>query len=91
MNGNEEQRAEWLARSFLHGEISRRQFLRRAGGFSVAALAATSLGSVLAACSSSTSSSSGSSGSTAAPTAGGTLKAALTGEPDTIDPATSTI
>jgi peptide/nickel transport system substrate-binding protein len=91
MNGNEEQRAERLARSFLHGDISRRQFLRRAGGFSVAALAATSLGSVLAACSSSTSSTSGSSASTAAPTAGGTLKAALTGEPDTIDPATSTI
>jgi peptide/nickel transport system substrate-binding protein len=91
MNGNEEQRAERLVRSFLGGTVSRRQFLRRAGGFSAAALGATSLGAVLAACSSSSSTSSGSSASTATPTPGGTLKAALTGEPDTIDPATSTI
>ncbi len=91
MDGNEEQRAERLVRSFLGGHVSRRQFLRRAGGFSAAAIGATSLGAVLAACSSSSSTGTGSSASTAAPTAGGTLKAALTGEPDTIDPATSTI
>ena len=33
MNGNEEQRAEALARRFLGGDLSRRSFLRRAGGF----------------------------------------------------------
>jgi hypothetical protein len=50
MNGNEEQRAEALVRRFLGGDLSRRSFLRRAGGFSVAAMSATSLGAVLAAC-----------------------------------------
>ena len=40
-----------LARSFLSGDLSRRSFLQRAGGFSAAALSATSLGAVLAACS----------------------------------------
>jgi peptide/nickel transport system substrate-binding protein len=93
MNGNnEEQRAERLARSFLSGDLSRRSFLRRAAGFSAAALSASSLGAVLAACTKSTTSAGPSGGATTgAPTAGGTLKAALTGEPDTIDPATSTI
>ncbi len=92
MNGNEEQRAERLARSFLSGDLSRRSFLRRAAGFSAAALSASSLGAVLTACTKSTTSAGPSGGAaTGAPTAGGTLKAALTGEPDTIDPATSTI
>ena len=92
MNGNEEQRAEALARRFLGGDLSRRSFLRRAGGFSVAAMSATSLGAVLAACTKSSGSAAPSGGpATGTPTAGGTLKAALTGEPDTIDPATSTI
>ena len=49
---NEEQRAERLARSFLNGDLSRRSFLRRAAGFSAAALSASSLGAVLTACSS---------------------------------------
>ncbi len=92
MNGNEEQRAEALARRFLGGDLSRRSFLRRAGRFSVAAMSATSLGAVLAACTKSSGSAAPSGGlATGTPTAGGTLKAALTGEPDTIDPATSTI
>jgi peptide/nickel transport system substrate-binding protein len=93
MNGNnEEQRAERLARSFLTGDLSRRSFLRRAAGFSAAALSASSLGAVLAACTKSTTSAGPSGGAaTGSPTAGGTMKAALTGEPDTIDPATSTI
>src|SRR6478672_1539692 len=90
---DEELRAERLTRSFLSGNISRRSFMARAAGFSTLALSATSLGAVLAACTSSTSSSTGTSTApaTGAPTAGGTLQAALTGEPDTIDPATSTI
>ena len=92
MNGNEEQRAEALVRRFLGGDLSRRAFLRRGGGFSVAAISATSLGAVLAACTKSSGSAAPSGGpATGTPTAGGTLKAALTGEPDTIDPATSTI
>ena len=89
---NEEQQAERLARSFLSGDISRRSFMRRAAGFSAVALSASSLGAVLAACSSTTSDEpSVTAGAVGTPTAGGTLKAALTGEPDTIDPATSTI
>ncbi|HVD71551.1 MAG TPA: ABC transporter substrate-binding protein [Actinomycetota bacterium] len=89
---NEEQRAERLARGFLSGDISRRSFMRRAAGFSAVALSASSLGAVLAACSSTTSDEpSVTAGAVGTPTAGGTLKAALTGEPDTIDPATSTI
>jgi peptide/nickel transport system substrate-binding protein len=93
MNGNnEEQRADRLARSFLSGDLSRRSFLRRAAGFSAAALSASSLGAVLAACTKATTSAGPSGGAaTGTPIAGGTLKAALTGEPDTIDPATSTI
>ncbi len=89
---NEQQRADRLARSFLSGDISRRSFMRRAAGFSAVALSASSLGAVLAACSSTTSDEpSATAGTVGTPTAGGTLKAALTGEPDTIDPATSTI
>ena len=66
--------------------------MRRAAGFSAVALSASSLGAVLAACSSTTSDEpSVTTGPVGTPTAGGTLKAALTGEPDTIDPATSTI
>ena len=59
MNGNEEQRAEALVRRFLGGDLSRRTFLRRAGGFSVAAMSATSLGAVLAACTKSSGSAAG--------------------------------
>jgi peptide/nickel transport system substrate-binding protein len=96
MRGNEERRAEALAQGFLRGDISRRQFLRRAAGFSGVALMTTSLGAVLAACSSSDEGG-GSTGTSAATGGGGsitpgkTLQAALTGEPDTLDPATSTI
>jgi peptide/nickel transport system substrate-binding protein len=96
MRNDDERRADELAGRFLRGELSRREFFRRAGAYSAAVLGASTLGSVLAACSSSTSTSSTGTGSssaaaTGAPTAGGTLQAALTGEPDTLDPATSTI
>jgi peptide/nickel transport system substrate-binding protein len=77
----------------VNGNISRRSFMARAAGFSTVALSATSLGALLAACTKSSTTSTGASGApaTGSPTAGGTLQAALTGEPDTIDPATSTI
>lgn len=94
MRSNEERQAEALAQGFLRGELSRREFFRRAGGFSVFAIGATSLGAVLTACSSnggSTTPSASASGAVGVPKAGGTLKAALTGSPDTLDPATSTI
>jgi peptide/nickel transport system substrate-binding protein len=93
MQRNDEgQRAERLVRSFLRGDLSRRSFLGRAAGFSAAALAATSLGAVLEACTKATTSAGlGGAPATGTPTAGGALQAALTGEPDTIDPATSTI
>jgi peptide/nickel transport system substrate-binding protein len=94
MQSNEERQAEALAQGFLRGELSRREFFRRAGGFSVFALGATSLGAVLTACSSnggSTTPSGSPSGAVGVLKPGGTLKAALTGGPDTLDPATSTI
>ncbi len=94
MRNTEERQAEALAQRFLRGELSRREFFRKAGGFSVLAIGATSLGAVLAACSSNgggSTPSTSASGAAAKPKPGGTLKAALTGEPDTLDPATSTI
>ena len=94
MESNEERQAEALAQGFLRGELSRREFFRRAGGFSVFAIGATSLGAVLTACSSNggdTTPSTSPGGAAGTPKPGGTLKAALTGEPDTLDPATSTI
>ena len=86
-------RAEALSRRFLRGELSRRAFLLKAGQFSAATLAVTSLGSLVAACggTAATAAPGASGGPSAAPIAGGSLVAALTGEPDTLDPATSTI
>ena len=43
---DDQTRAEALARAFLRGDLSRRDFLRRSGGFSAGVLAATSLGSL---------------------------------------------
>jgi peptide/nickel transport system substrate-binding protein len=94
MKSTEQQRADALARSFLRGDISRRSFLGRAGGFGVAALSASSLGAVLAACSNDdgdTGASPSASGAAGEIVPGGVLTVALTGEPDTLDPATSTI
>jgi peptide/nickel transport system substrate-binding protein len=77
--------AEALAQGFLKGRITRRELFSRAGKLGAGAVAASSLGTVLAACGGSKSSAS------TTPKAGGTLRAALTGEPDSLDPATSTI
>jgi peptide/nickel transport system substrate-binding protein len=85
-----QERGDALARSFLNGHLTRRQFLGRAAALGVGAAAAGGLlGSVLAACG----------GSSTAPTPaasasavmGGILKAALTGEPDSLDPQKSQI
>ncbi len=101
MSNKQQRQAEALAQGFLRGEISRRELFRRAGGLGMLAIGTTSLGAVLAACSSndgganpSASPATGATGATGASGSiqpGGTLKAALTGEPDTLDPATSTI
>ncbi|HSL33767.1 MAG TPA: ABC transporter substrate-binding protein [Candidatus Limnocylindrales bacterium] len=93
---DERARAEALSRRFLQGGLSRRAFLRRAATFSAAVAATTSLGALVAACGTTSTPSGGagasaSPGGGASPKAGGTLKGALTGEPDTLDPATSTI
>ncbi len=93
-HATESSRAEALARRFLNGGLSRREFLRRAGVFSTAALAASSLGAVVAACGGTTPSKAPGSAAPVAssgPKSGGTLGAALTGEPDTLDPAKSAI
>ncbi len=91
---NENQRAEALAHGFLSGRISHRQLLRRGALFGGAAVAATTLGPLLAACSSSTSTSETggkASSSAGTPVSGGTLTAALTGNPSSLDPAASGI
>jgi len=86
-------RAESLARQFLHGDLSRRDFLRRSGGIGAGVFAATSLGSLAMAVANSPAAmaQSPAAGTNPSIVPGGILKAALTGEPDTLDPATSTI
>lgn len=93
---SELRQAEALGRRFLRGDLSRRTFLRRAGGFSVAVLGASGLGAIVAACQGGASTTPSGSGAPSevpvgSPKPGGTLKAALTGEPDTLDPGTSAI
>ena len=87
---SERRTADALACGFLSGQITRRQLFNRAGKLSAAAVGASVLSGVLAACGG------GAAGSTTGTTAvtqkpGGTLKAALTGEPDSLDPAVSQI
>lgn len=65
--------------------MSRRQILQRGAGLTGAVVGAGGLSGFLAACGASSSSSSG----TGVIAPGGTLKAALTSEPDTLDPAKS--
>jgi peptide/nickel transport system substrate-binding protein len=85
--------ADRLARSFIGGRIGRREFLRRGTALSAGAAGTGLLSALLAACGSKTSklpgAGTGTTGGT--PSAGGTLKAALTGEPDSLDPAKSQI
>jgi peptide/nickel transport system substrate-binding protein len=88
-------RAEALAHGFLAGRLNRRQLLRRSALFGGAAVAATTLGPLLAACGATTpgagTSSATSSGASAGTpvSSGGTLNVALTGNPTTMDPATA--
>jgi peptide/nickel transport system substrate-binding protein len=85
-----------LARQFLQGGIDRRTLLRRGAVMSVTG--GGLLASLLSACGGSSTKPLGDTTTTAgggsgggAVTAGGTLKAALTGEPDSLDPAKSQI
>jgi peptide/nickel transport system substrate-binding protein len=75
-----------LAREFLQGHIDRRTLMKRGAALG---LSGGLLSAVLAACGGSTKALSSSTAT--ATTAGGTLKAALTGEPDSLDPAKSQI
>jgi peptide/nickel transport system substrate-binding protein len=70
--------------------LPRRAFLQRAGLLGLAVAGAGGAGGLLSACSPS-SSTSAASGSSGALKAGGVLKAALTGEPDSLDPAVSSV
>ncbi len=73
----------------LTSDLTRRTLLRRAG---LLGLVMAGSPTFLAACGTSpTSPAPGGSASPATPTKGGTLTAALTGEPDSLDPATSSI
>jgi peptide/nickel transport system substrate-binding protein len=81
-------RAEALAHGYLTGRLSRRDLLRRSVLFGGAAIAATTLAPVIAACGPVGSSSSAAGGASAGPpVSGGTLTAALTGSPSSLDPA----
>ena len=72
--------------------FSRRTMIGRSAALGGAAISATSLGGFLAACGSSDSDTdSGNDSSTETPTRGGTLNAAISGEPDVLDPAKSTL
>ena len=82
-------RAESLARQFLHGDVSRRDFLKRSGGIGAGVFAASSVGSLAMAVANAPAALAQSPAAGIVP--GGILKAALTGEPDSLDPATSTI
>ncbi|MEA2306918.1 MAG: peptide/nickel transport system substrate-binding protein [Solirubrobacteraceae bacterium] len=90
-----QEREDRLARSYLNGRIDRRTLLRRGAAMGAGVASTGLLGSLLAACGGTSSSDVGSSSGTAASpasgTKGGTLKAALTGEPDSLDPAKSQI
>ncbi|MEW9531954.1 ABC transporter substrate-binding protein [Microbispora sp. NPDC049125] len=70
--------------------LPRRSFLQRAGLLGLAVAGAGGASGLLSACSSSAST--GTAGAASgAPKAGGVLKAALTGEPDSLDPAVSSV
>jgi peptide/nickel transport system substrate-binding protein len=85
-------RGDALARSFMQGNIDRRTFLRRAAVLGGATAGSGMLSALVAACGGGSSSPTGSDGSPAqGQVRGGTLKAALTGEPDSLDPAKSAI
>ncbi len=88
---NDDPRAQRLARTFLAGHISRRDLFRRAGLLGGAAAAAGTLGPLLASCSSAATSTGSASSSSATPVPGGTLTAALTGNPSSMDPAAAGI
>jgi len=79
-----------LARAFLNGTLDRREFLRRGGALGGAVVGSSLLASALAACGGSNTAAS-SSANAAAIKPGGMLKGALTGEPDSLDPAKSQI
>ena len=87
---SERREADALARGFLSGEITRRQLLSRGGRLSAAAVGASALGGILAACGGGAAGTTTTSASVAQKP-GGTLQAALTGEPDSLDPAVSQI
>jgi peptide/nickel transport system substrate-binding protein len=89
----EDARAASLAHGFLSGRMSRRDLLRRSAAFGGGALAATTLGPLLAACGPKDATPSGenSAAPSGKPVTGGTLTAALTGSPSSMDPAAAGI
>ncbi|WNI15396.1 ABC transporter substrate-binding protein [Actinacidiphila sp. ITFR-21] len=89
---NDNARAESLANGFLSGRISRRDLFRRSAALGGGAIAATTLGSLLTACGPNDSAAAKSSAApTGKPVTGGTLTAALTGNPSSMDPAAAGI
>jgi peptide/nickel transport system substrate-binding protein len=82
----EEDRAQVLAHGYLTGRLSRRQLLKRSAAVGGVALGASTLGPLLAACGGTSTAPSAAAGGAGKPVAGGTLTAALTGNPSSLDP-----
>jgi peptide/nickel transport system substrate-binding protein len=93
MDINDDVRAQQdrLARAFLSGRLDRREFLRRGSAIGGTVAGSGLLASLLAACGAKSNVSTSSSAVTGKIKPGGQLKAALTGEPDSLDPAKSQI
>jgi peptide/nickel transport system substrate-binding protein len=83
----EERRAEALAHGYLSGRLSRRQLLRRSVTIGGVALGASTLGPLLSACGGTSTAPAAAAAAGGKPVAGGTLTAALTGNPSSMDPA----
>ncbi len=92
MSTRDTEAGDALARSFLNGSIDRRTFLRRGAKLGGVAAGSGLLAALVQACGGTSAKGLDTGGAPATKaTAGGTLKAALTGEPDSLDPAKSQI
>ncbi len=88
---DERERQDRLARAFLSGQLDRREFLRRGSAMGGTVVGSSLLASLLTACGSKSTASNSATTAVANIKQGGHLKAALTGEPDSLDPAKSEI
>jgi peptide/nickel transport system substrate-binding protein len=91
INAQSRDQQDRLARAFLSGQLDRREFLRRGSAIGGTVAGSGLLASLLAACGAKSTVASSTNASSGNIKPGGQLKAALTGEPDSLDPAKSQI